>query len=49
MAIDCVLATRRGQRELNSGDRGAGQTTIAIDTTPNEAESNEGGPAGGEP
>src|SRR5882757_9562555 len=47
MAIDAMIPTGRGQRELIIGDRATGKTTIAVDTIINNArinKQNEGKP-----
>src|SRR5262249_47178213 len=41
MAIDAMIPTGRGQRELIIGDRSTGKTTIAIDTMINQARLNK--------
>src|SRR5437764_6505242 len=41
MAIDAMIPIGRGQRELITGDRGTGKTTMAIDTSISQARPNK--------
>ena len=49
MAIDSMIPSGRGPRELIIGDRGTGKTTIAIDTIINQAKINKVGLASKDP
>src|SRR5499433_2836802 len=48
MAIDAMIPIGRGQRELITGDRGTGKTTICLDTIINQARLNKAAETAGD-
>src|SRR5208283_144555 len=48
MAIDAMIPSGHGQRELSIGDRSTGKTTIGVDTMINQARINKAAEAAGD-